>query len=281
MKGLFDLDGQIALVTGSTRGIGRGIAEVLCAQGAIVGISSRSEADCRQTVREIDAVYGAGRTFAAPTDVADLARITTMVEGAVALHGRIDILVCNAARLPKMEPFGAVTTEEFLAHYATNVEKTLRLVQLVAPGMASRGSGAIVLISSRAGIAATPQHLAYSCAKAAMTHLCRNLAAHYAPHGVRVNCLAPGLIRSDASRAFLEAAASRDFIADVPLRRAGEAHEVGGAVAFLASAAAGYITGAVIPVDGGVVDLPIPPGRAASLFIAATGDGAGDQTANP
>jgi NAD(P)-dependent dehydrogenase (short-subunit alcohol dehydrogenase family) len=264
---LFDLDGQIALVTGSTKGIGRGIAEVLCAQGAIVGISSRTAQDCEDTAAELIATHGEGRSFTAPADVSDLAQITAMIDRTMALHGRIDILVCNAARLPKMEPFGAVTTEEFMAHYDTNVEKTLRLVQLVAPRMAERGSGSIVLISSRAGIAATPQHLAYSCAKAAMTHLCRNLAAHYAPQGVRFNCLAPGLIRSDASRAFLEAPASKAFIADVPLRRAGEAYEMGGAVAFLASPAAGYITGATIPVDGGVVDLPTPPGNSASLFI--------------
>jgi NAD(P)-dependent dehydrogenase (short-subunit alcohol dehydrogenase family) len=269
MVRVFDLDGRIALITGSSKGIGRGIAEVLCAQGAIVGISSRSATDCEAVVQELSHTYGAGHAFAAPADVSDLASITTMVQGTLALCGRIDILVCNAARLPKMEPFGAVTTEEFLAHYDTNVEKTLRLVQLVAPRMAQARSGSIVLISSRAGIAATPQHLAYSCAKAAMTHLSRNLAAHYAPYGVRINCLAPGLIRSESSRAFLADPASGAFISDVPLRRAGEAYEVGGAVAFLASAAAGYITGAVIPIDGGVVDLPTPPGKAASLFVPA------------
>jgi NAD(P)-dependent dehydrogenase (short-subunit alcohol dehydrogenase family) len=272
---LFDLEGEVALVTGSTKGIGRGVAEVLCAQGAIVGVSSRHAQDCERVARELNDTYGEGHAFVAPADVSELASITQMVERTLGLHRHIDILVCNAARLPKMEPFGAVTTEEFLRHYDTNVEKTLRLVQLVAPGMVRAGKGSVILISSRAGIAATPQHLAYSCAKAAMTHLCRNLAAHYAPHGVRINCLAPGLIRSDASRAFLEAPASQAFIADVPLRRAGEAHEVGGAVAFLASAAAGYITGAVIPVDGGVVDLPTPPGQAASLFLpAATAAGA-------
>ena len=275
---LFDLDGQVALVTGSTKGIGRGIAEVLCAQGATVGVSSRSLADCQSVAQELNDTYGAGRAFAAPADVSDLASITEMVDAAMAVQGRIDILVCNAARLPKMEPFGAVTTEEFLAHYNTNVEKTLRLVQLVAPRMAQAGAGSIVLISSRAGIAATPQHLAYSCSKAAMTHLSRNLAAHYAPFGVRINCLAPGLIRSDASRAFLEAPASESFIRDVPLRRAGEAHEMGGAVAFLVSPAAGYITGAVIPVDGGVVDLPTPPGNAASLFVPADGSTPGGST---
>jgi NAD(P)-dependent dehydrogenase (short-subunit alcohol dehydrogenase family) len=267
MKGLFELDGRIALVTGSSKGIGRGIAEVLCAQGAIVGISSRSAEDCENVAQELNGVYGAGCAFAAPGDVSDLAAITGMVERTRALHGRIDILVCNAARLPKMEPFGAVTTEEFLAQYDTNVEKTLRLVQLVAPSMAEARAGSIVLISSRAGIAATPQHLAYSCAKAAMTHLTRNLASHYAPYGVRVNCLAPGLIRSDSSRAFLESPASAAFIEDVPLRRAGEAYEVGGAVAFLCSPASGYITGAVIPIDGGIVDLPNPPGKGASLFV--------------
>jgi NAD(P)-dependent dehydrogenase (short-subunit alcohol dehydrogenase family) len=267
MMRVFDLDGRVALVTGSTKGIGRGIAEVLCAQGAIVGISSRSAEDCKDVARGLNESYGSGHAFAAPADVSELASLTRMVEGILALHGRIDILVCNAARLPKMEPFGAVSTDEFLAHYDTNVEKTLRLVQLVAPGMAQAHSGSIVLVSSRAGIAATPQHLAYSCAKAAMTHLSRNLASHYAPYGVRINCVAPGLIRSESSRAFLESPASEAFISDVPLRRTGEAHEVGGAVAFLASAAAGYITGAVIPIDGGVVDLPIPPGKGASLFI--------------
>ena len=268
---LFNLEGRIALVTGSTKGIGRGIAEVLCAQGAVVGISSRSSQDCEDVARELSTLHGEGRAFAAPADVSDLAAITRMVDAVMAQHGRIDILVCNAARLPKMEPFGAVTTEEFLAHYNTNVEKTLRLVQLVAPRMAEARSGSIVLVSSRAGIAATPQHLAYSCAKAGMTHLSRNLAAHYAPYGVRINCLAPGLIRSESSRAFLEAPASEAFIRDVPLRRAGEAYEMGGAVAFLASPAAGYITGATIPVDGGIVDLPTPPGNAASLFTPPDG----------
>lgn len=266
MKDLFSLDGQVALITGSTKGIGLGIAEVLCAQGAIVGISSRTAADCEAAVQEIEVDYGEGRAFSVPADISDLDQIKAMVDNTLALHGRIDILVCNAARLPGMEAFGAVTTEEFMAHYNTNVEKTLRLVQMVAPGMAERGSGSVVLVSSRAGIATTPQHLAYSCSKAAMTHLSRNLAAHYAPNGVRVNCIAPGLIRSDASRAFLEAPASQAFIADVPLRRGGEAHEAGGVVAFLVSPAAGYVTGATIPVDGGVVDLPVPPGQGASLF---------------
>ena len=267
MMNLFDLKGKIALVTGSTKGIGRGIVEVLAAQGAIVGISSRSVDDCERVAQEINDTFGKGRAFVAPADVSDITAITRMVETTRALHGRIDILVCNAARLPKMEPFGAVTTEEFMAHYAINVEKTLRLVQLVAPAMARARSGSIILVSSRAGIAATPQHLAYSCSKAAMTHLCRNLAAHYAADNVRINCIAPGLIRSAASQAFLESPASKAFISDVPLRRAGEAHEAGGVVAFFASAASGYITGAVVPVDGGVVDLPTPPGRAASLFI--------------
>jgi dehydrogenase/reductase SDR family member 4 len=266
LKDLFDLTGQIALVTGSTKGIGRGIAEVLLAQGAIVGVSSRTAADCDAAVEELTAEYGKGRAFAAPCDVSDLDQLQAMVDRAIELHGRIDILVCNAARLPAMEPFGEVSTEEFMAHYATNVERTLRLVQMVAPGMADRGGGSVVLVSSRAGIAATPQHLAYSSSKAAMTHLSRNLAAHYAPQNVRVNCLAPGLIRSAASQAFLEAPASQAFIADVPLRRGGEAYEMGGAVAFLVSRASGYITGATIPVDGGVVDLPAPPGNAASLF---------------
>jgi NAD(P)-dependent dehydrogenase (short-subunit alcohol dehydrogenase family) len=127
---LFDLAGQVALVTGSTKGIGRGIAEVLCAQGAVVGVSSRTAADCEAVVNELNRTYGEAHAFAAPADVSDLAQIGSMIERTVGLHGRIDILVCNAARLPQMEPFGSVTSEEFMAHYETNVEKSLRLVQM-------------------------------------------------------------------------------------------------------------------------------------------------------
>ena len=133
---------------------------------------------------------------------------------------------------------------------------------------APRGSGSMVLIS-RTGLVPAPQQPSYSCAKAAETHLARNLAAHLAPGNVRVNCIAPGLIRSDSSSViFDKPVALAAFSRDIPLGRGGEPHEIGGAVVFLASAAAGYITGVTIPVDGGVVGLPPSPGASSPTFDA-------------
>jgi NAD(P)-dependent dehydrogenase (short-subunit alcohol dehydrogenase family) len=135
--------------------------------------------------------------------------------------------------------------------------------------MKRRGAGSIVLIGSRTGIVPAPQQLAYSCAKAAETHMARNLAAHLAADNIRVNCVAPGLIRSDSSSVvFDNPAALAAFERDIPLHRGGEAHEIGGAVAFLASAAGAYVTGVVIPVDGGVVGLPPSPGASSPTFDA-------------
>lgn len=266
---LFNLSGKLAVVTGATKGIGRGIAEVLCAQGARVAVSSRTPADCENTARELCDRYGAGRAFAAPADVGDLSAIRDMVD-LVKKNGDIDILVCNAARMPIPAPPGATPEAEFMAQYEVNVEKTLRLVQLVTPEMVARRQGSIILIGSRTGLVPATQQLAYSCAKAAMTHLTRNLASYYAPYGVRINCVAPGLIRSDASRLIWEdSEALKIFTDDIPLRRIGEAEEIGGAVAFFASAASGYVTGAILPVDGGVVQLPTSPGHRMSHFQQA------------
>ena len=266
---LFDLTGKVAIVTGSTKGIGRGIAEVLCSQGATVAVSSRNAGDCETTARELCQQYGAGRAFAAPADVGDLASLENMVK-TVREKGQIDILVCNAARMPTITNFEEVPEDEFMAQYNVNVEKTLRLVQMVTPEMVARRDGSIVLISSRTGLVPSTQQLAYSCSKAAMTHLTRNLAAYYAPYNVRINCVAPGLIRSDASRKVWEnPEALETFTADIPMRRMGEAEELGGAVAFFASPASGYATGTILPIDGGVVQLPPSPGHRMAQFQVA------------
>jgi NAD(P)-dependent dehydrogenase (short-subunit alcohol dehydrogenase family) len=266
---IFDLTGKLAIVTGATKGIGRGIAEVLCAQGARVAVSSRTPSDCEATVLELCDRYGVGMAFSAPADVGVLSDIDAMVDR-VRENGPIDILVCNAARMPIIEPPGAAPEEEFMAQYNVNVEKVLRLVQRITPEMVSRRDGSIILIGSRAGMAPAPQQLAYSCAKSALHHLTRNLAAYYASYGVRINCVAPGLIRSDASRLVWEDSdALKSFTDYIPLKRMGEAEEIGGAVAFLASAASGYVTGTILPVDGGVVSLPNPPGHHGVQFSSA------------
>ena len=266
---LFDLTGRVAVVTGSTKGIGRGIAECLAAAGAQVVVSSRSQADCDATAAELSAAYPGTNCYGVRCDVSDAESIKSFVAAIRARSGGIDVLVCNAARMPKLAPFGEVDDSEFLAQFDTNVVKTLKLCLLAADSMKQRGGGSIVLIGSRTGLVPAPQQLAYSCAKAAETHLARNLAAHLAADNVRVNCIAPGLIRSDASSVvFDNPAALAAFTRDIPLRRGGEPEEIGGAVLFLASAAAGYVTGVTIPVDGGVVGLPPSPGMSSPTFDA-------------
>ena len=269
---LFDLSGKVAVVTGATRGIGRGIAECLAAAGAAVVVASRSQQECDRVAAELVDRYPASPSFGVRCDVADTDSIRALVEQVVGRAGGVDVLVCNAARMPQLAPFGDAPDDEFLAQFDTNVVKTLRFCLLVAPSMKSRGGGSIVLIGSRTGIAPAPQQLAYSCGKAAETHLARNLAAHFAPDNIRVNCIAPGLIRSDASSVvFDNPAALAAFTRDIPLRRGGEPHEIGGAVVFLASAAGAYVTGVTLPVDGGVVGLPPSPGVASPTFDATRG----------
>lgn len=266
---LFDLSGKVAIVTGSTKGIGRGIADCLASAGAQVVISSRSQVDCDRTAAGLNTDYPASNSYGVSCDVSDSASIASLVAAVRQRSGGIDILVCNAARMPTLVPFGQASDEEFLAQFDTNVVKTLRLCLLAAESMKQRGAGSIVLIGSRTGLVPAPQQLAYSCAKAAETHLARNLAAHFAADGIRVNCIAPGLIRSDsASVVFDNPAAIAAFSRDIPLHRGGEPHEIGGAVVFLASAAAGYVTGVTIPVDGGVVGLPPSPGASSPTFDA-------------
>jgi NAD(P)-dependent dehydrogenase (short-subunit alcohol dehydrogenase family) len=217
---MFDLSGKVAVVTGATRGIGRGIAECLAAARATVVVASRSQQDCKRVAAEIVDLHPHSSSFGASCNVADTDSISALVEQVVRRAGGIDVLVCNAARMPQLVPFGEAPDEEFLAQFDTNVVKTLRFCMLVAPSMKSRGGGSIVLIGSRTGIAPAPQQLAYSCGKAAETHLARNLAAHLAPDNIRVNCIAPGLIRSDASKVIFDnPTALAAFTRDIPLRR--------------------------------------------------------------
>ena len=264
---LFDLSGKVAIVTGATKGIGRGIAEGLAASGASVVVSSRNQAECDVTSAELSSAYPGTNCYGVRCDVSDTHSIRTLIDAVCARSGGIDVLVCNAARMPRLVPFGETQDEEFLAQFDTNVVKTLRLCLWAAESMKQRGGGSIVLIGSRTGLVPAPQQLAYSCAKAAETHLARNLAAHLAADDIRVNCIAPGLIRSDSSSVvFDNPAALSAFTRDIPLGRGGEPQEIGGAVAFLASAAAGYVTGVTIPVDGGVIGLPPSPGVASPTF---------------
>lgn len=265
---VFSLRGKVVIVTGSTKGIGLGIARVLASLDAQVVVSSRNQAECTQIAAELAKECHATVQGIA-CDVSDGESIAGLVSQVVRRCGGIDALVCNAARMPTLVPFGAASDAEFMAQFRTNVVRTLRLCELAARPMKQRGGGSIVLISSRTGIRPAPHQLAYSLSKAAETHLARNLAAEYAAANVRVNCVAPGLIRSEASRVVFDTpAALAAFERDIPLGRGGEPHEIGGAVAFLVSPAGAYVTGVTLPVDGGVAELPPSPGAPSSTLNA-------------
>jgi NAD(P)-dependent dehydrogenase (short-subunit alcohol dehydrogenase family) len=241
---LFDLEGMTALVTGGTRGIGRGIVEQFVRHGARVALSSRSQADC-------DAVVAAERGGIA-ADATSIESTQNMVDAVIAAWGKIDILVCNAAVLTFFGPSRETPDEQFEVMLRGNVIASFRLCHMVAGGMLERRSGSIILITSIAGLQPTPKTIAYGASKAAVTAMARSLAAEFAPNRVRVNCIAPGLIRSEGARGIWEnperlAVAERH----VPLGRIGEAEDIGAAAVYLASRASTYVTGITLSVDGG------------------------------
>jgi NAD(P)-dependent dehydrogenase (short-subunit alcohol dehydrogenase family) len=251
MQSPFDLTGKVAVITGSSRGIGRAIAESMASLGAKVVISSRKAEACETVAREIAKV--GGEATAIPCNISRKNEVEALVEGAQARFGAIDILVCNAAVNPVYGPLRELTDEAFDKVMGANVKSNLWLCNLTIPAMAERGGGAVILVSSIAGLRGTDRLGAYSISKAADFALVRNLAVEWGPRNVRVNCIAPGLVKTDFARALWEdekLLAQRT--AQTPLRRIGEPHEIGPIAAFLASPAASFITGHIIVADGGV-----------------------------
>ena len=247
----FRLSGKVAIVTGSSRGIGRATAELFGQLGAKVVVSSRKEEACRPVAEAIKA--GAGEAHVITCNIGRRAEVEALVAGTVERFGRVDILVCNAAVNPTYGPMTALSDDAFDKIMGSNVKSNLWLCGLVLPGMAARGGGSIVIVSSIAGLRGTENIGGYGISKAADFALARNLAIEWGPKNVRVNCIAPGLVKTDFARALWEdeaRVAQRN--AATPLRRIGEPHEIAPVAAFLASDAASFITGQVIVADGGV-----------------------------
>lgn len=249
----FDLTGKVAVITGSSRGIGKASAFELAEHGAKVVISSRKQDACDAVAADINGKYGAGTAIAVAANISDKAGLQHLVDEARAAFGQIDILVCNAASNPYYGPQDGIADEQFRKILDNNIVSNHWLISMVVPEMRERKSGSIIIISSIGGIRGTAVIGAYAISKAADMQLARNLAHEYGPFGVRVNCIAPGLIRTDFARALWEneaAVAARN--ATTPLRRIGESEEIAGAVVFLASAASAFMTGQTIVIDGGV-----------------------------
>ncbi|HKT17835.1 MAG TPA: SDR family oxidoreductase [Stellaceae bacterium] len=249
--GLFDLSGKTAVITGSSRGIGRAIAEALAQCGARVVISSRTQAACAETAAAIAAA--GGEAAAIPCHVGDKAQLKALVEGTHARFGGIDILVNNVGVNPVLGPLAELSDEAFDRVIASNLKSALWLTSLVLPEMAARKDGAVIFISSIAAMRGSAGIGAYGIAKAGVNQLARSLACEWGAHNIRVNAIAPGLVKTDFARALWEDdATAQRRIAETPLGRLGTPQDIAGAAVLLASPAGSFITGQTIVVDGGV-----------------------------
>ncbi len=249
---LFDLTGKVAIVTGSSRGIGRAIAEALAEQGAKVVISSRKAEACAEVADAINVKHGEGTAIVVPASISSKEELQRLVDETRAQLGRIDILVCNAASNPYYGPMAGITDDQFRKILDNNVIANHWLIAMVAPEMLERKSGSIVIVSSIGGLSSSATIGAYNISKAADFQLARNLAAEFGPSGVRVNCIAPGLVKTDFARALWENPDTLKAVTrHTPMRRIGEPREIAGAAVYLASDASTFMTGQTIIVDGG------------------------------
>ncbi|GAA5237026.1 SDR family oxidoreductase [Verticiella sediminum] len=253
MSSLFSLDGKVAIVTGSSRGIGKAIAERLAEHGAKVVISSRKPEPCQAVADAINAQYGEGHAISVPANISSKDDLKHLVDETNRQLGKVDIVVCNAASNPYYGPLGGIEDDQFRKILENNVIANHWLINFAAPQMIERKEGSIIIVSSIGGLRGSPVIGAYNISKAADFQLARNLAVEYGPHNVRVNCIAPGLIKTDFARALWENPDTlKKATSTSPLRRIGEPDEIAGAAVFLASRASGFMTGQAVVVDGGV-----------------------------
>ena len=249
---LFDLSGKVAVITGSSRGIGRAIAEAMAAQGAKVVISSRKADACAEAAAAINDRHGEGTAIVVPANISSKEALRNLADETRRQLGRIDILVCNAASNPYYGPMAGIADDQFRKIFENNVLANHWLIGMVAPEMVERREGSIIIVSSIGGLTSSTVIGAYNVSKAADFQLARNLAAEFGPSGVRVNCIAPGLVRTDFARALWENPDTLKAVTrGTPLRRIGEPHEIAGAAVYLASPASTFMTGQAMVVDGG------------------------------
>jgi len=248
----FSLAGKTALVTGSSRGIGRAIAVAYARAGARVVVTSRKLDACEALVAQIRAE--GFEAMAVACNISSKEQIASLVERTESAYGPVDVLVCNAAVNPYYGPMAEIPDDAFTKVLQVNIVSNMWLVNRVAPGMAKKGGGSIVIISSIAGLTGSRVLGAYAVSKAADMQLARNLALEWGKQGIRTNCIAPGLVRTDFAKALWDNPDTlKAALASSPLNMIGEPEDIAGAALLLGSDAGRFITGTTIVVDGGAV----------------------------
>ena len=252
MSSLFDLTGKVAIVTGSSRGIGRAIAERMAEHGARVVVSSRKAAACEDVAKAINTKHGEGRAIVIPANISSKDELKRLADETRQKFGQIDILVCNAASNPYYGPQQDIPDDAFQKILTNNIVANHWMISNVIPEMVKRKGGAIIIISSIGGLRGSPVIGAYCISKAADMQLARNLAIEYGAHNVRINTIAPGLIKTDFAKALWDDPETlKRSTAGAAMKRIGEPDEIAGAAVFLASKAGSFTTGQTIVVDGG------------------------------
>ena len=249
---LFDLTGKVAVITGSSRGIGKAIAEAMADAGAKVTISSRKPGPCQEVADAINAKHGEGTAIAVPANISSKEDLQAMVDATNEAFGKIDICVCNAASNPYYGPMSGIEDDAFAKILQNNIISNNWLIQMCVPQMRERKDGAVIIVSSIGGLRGSPVIGAYNISKAADFQLARNLATEFGVDNIRVNCIAPGLIKTDFAKALWDNPDTlKRSLAGTPLKRIGEPEEIAGAAVYLASKAGAYMTGQMLVVDGG------------------------------
>ena len=252
---LFDLRGKTAVITGATKGIGRAIASRMAEHGANIVVSSRKRELCDQVAQDINENWATGGSDAAaiPCHISHKEQLQALVDQTLARFGGIDIVVCNAAVDPFFGSLRDIPDSAFDRILETNIRSTHWLCQMASPHIAARGGGTIIIVSSVGGLRAGGVLGAHGISKAADMQITRALAVEYGADNIRVNCIAPGLIRTDFARALWEDEKRLNGVnAKTPLGRIGEPDEIAGTAVMLASAAGSFISGETIVIDGGV-----------------------------
>ncbi|WP_438726674.1 SDR family NAD(P)-dependent oxidoreductase [Parasphingorhabdus sp. DH2-15] len=253
---LYDLTGRTAIITGSSRGIGKATAEQLAAHGANVVISSRKADACQEVADAINAEFASDsdspRAISVPANISSKDELANLVAQSRKAFGPIDILVCNAASNPYYGPMAEIEDDVFRKILDNNILSNHWLIQMCAPDMVAKGKGSVIIVSSIGGMVGTDTLGAYNISKAADLQLARNYATEFGKQGINVNCIAPGLIKTDMARALWENPKLLSYMEKAtPLGRIGEPNEIAGAAVFLASDASNFMTGQAMIIDGG------------------------------